>query len=121
MTIAETQEVVTRNYHTVKNHYTDKGSEQIDASDIERLSLRVVLNYFYMYQLWRGIYENEKNRDLTFIVKDFEHPSTSDIIVAYFKSANKANYADKCGLLMGMSLEEFREHEKNRQAFFERR
>ena len=119
VTIYETKEIVTKNYNIVKVHYQQKTGDKILQTDLEKISLKIVLHYFYMYQLWRTMYQREKNRDLTFLQKDFEHPCTADKIISYFKTTYPDNYVDKCEIMLDMSLDKFKEYEKNRQAFYD--
>lgn len=119
VSITEIREVVTKNYILVKEHYHNKTTDKLAQTDIEKVSLKVVLRYFYMYQLWRTMYKREKNRDLTFIKKDFEHPYTLDTIISYFKSAYPKQYADKCEIMLNMSSDKFKKYEKERQEFYD--
>jgi hypothetical protein len=116
----ETQETVTKNYAIVKYFFQERTENKIDHSDIEKIALKIVLYYFYMYQLWRSMYEKEKDRDLTFIVTDFDHPQTADMIISYFKKSNPKDYIDKCLIMLSMSKEKFNDYEIARQAFFNR-
>jgi hypothetical protein len=99
----ETQETVTKNYAIVKDFFQERTETKIEHSDIEKIALKIVLHYFYMYQLWRTLYEKEKDRDLTFIGTDFDHPQTSDMIISYFKKSDPKDYIDKCLIMLGMS------------------
>jgi hypothetical protein len=63
------------------------------------------------------MYKREAKRDLTFIQKDFEHPSTSSHIVDYFKKKYPDNYADKCEIMLGMTSEQFKEYAIRKEQF----
>lgn len=121
VTMNETKEIIIKNYNIVKEHYQPKINDKISSVDLERISLKIVLHYFYMYQLWRAIYRREKNRDLKFLHKDFNHPYTSDEIISYFKGAYPKNYSSKCEIMLDMSTNKFKDYEKNRQAFYDMR
>ena len=116
----EIKTIVTKNYNFVKNYFIQRTGDKISNQDLERIALKIVLHYFYLYQNWRGIYENEKDRDLSFIQSDFGHPQTADLIVWYFKTRHPNNYAEKCCLMLNMSCAGFKEYEASRQAFFNR-
>jgi len=116
-TYEETKSVIEKNYKIVKDHYRGKINALITEIDLENFSLKIVLNYFAMYNTWRTMYKREKNRDLTFLQKDFEHPSTSYIIINYFQKQYPDNYADKCELLLNMSGEQFLEYMKFKEQF----
>jgi len=113
----ETTEIIHKNYKIVKDYYQNKVQNKISSLDLERVSLKIVLFYFHMYNLWRQMYKREKNRDLTFISKDFEHPYTSSQIIDYFKSTYPDNYAPKCEIMLDMTPEKFQEFAKNKEQF----
>jgi hypothetical protein len=108
------------NYNSiVKEHYKQLIGSKILESDLEKISIKIVLRFFYMYQLWRTMYVKEKKRDLTFLQKDFNNLSTADTIVSYFKTTYPNSYTDKSETMLDMTADEFKEFEKNRKAFFE--
>jgi hypothetical protein len=116
-TIEETLKIIEKNYITVKNYYQLKVGNKISEIDLEKVSLGIVISYFQMYNLWRLSYKREKNRDLTFIKKDFEHPYTNHRILEYFKKAYPDNYSEKCEIMMDLTKEEFREFEIYKEKF----
>jgi hypothetical protein len=116
-TIDETQIIIEKNYKIVKNHFKEKIGEVINEIDIENVCLNIVLNFFQMYNHWRSMYEREKNRDLTFLEKDFEHPYTSHRIIDYFKRKYPEIYAEKCEWMLGMTSEEFKEYLLRKEQF----
>ncbi|MEO6978890.1 MAG: hypothetical protein ABI113_10950 [Mucilaginibacter sp.] len=116
-TSEETKSVIEKNYKIVKDYYRGKTNPLITEIDLKNLSLKIVLNYFSMYNMWRTMYKREKNRDLTFLPKDFEHPTTSYLIINYFKKQYPDNYADKCELLLNMSSDQFSEYMKFKRQF----
>jgi hypothetical protein len=121
VTMEETKELVTRNYQLVKQHYQEMGAHKVAAEDLATLSLKIVLHYFYMYQLWRSLYKKEKNRDLGFLTSDLQHPQTWDMVIAYFKTRSPKNYSEPCKTLLGLDTEKFIAYEKGRQAFYDHR
>lgn len=118
--LTETQQVVTQNYDIVKQHYLNLSNNRVLTKDIEMVSLHVVLNYFYLYQLWRTLYTHQENRSLAFLQADFGHPNTADTITAYFKAKYPEDYHTKCSILLGMDKEAFKLYEKGRQQFYDR-
>jgi hypothetical protein len=116
-TIDETKIIIEKNYKIVKNHFKKKIGEVINEIDIENVCLNIVLNFFQMYNHWRSMYEREKNRDLTFLDKDFEHPYTSHRIIDYFKRKYPDIYAEKCEWMLGMTSEEFKEYVLRKEQF----
>ncbi|HEX8576641.1 MAG TPA: hypothetical protein VF677_10155 [Flavobacterium sp.] len=114
-------ELIKYNFKVVNNHYklmVDKAKEKFDFKDISWVSVAIVLYYLYMYNSWRSMYKKQDNRDLRFIEKDFSHPSTHDIIFNYFKTKYPGDWEEKCSILLGMSVEQFRAYYKTREAFY---
>lgn len=58
--------------------------------------------------------------DLTFKAKDFDNPSTHDIIFNYFKTKYPNKWEEKCSILIGMSIDQLRAYNKTREAFYNR-
>jgi hypothetical protein len=50
-TFEETQKVINKNYVFVKTHYESKVCNKISSIDVERVSLKIVIFYFQMYNL----------------------------------------------------------------------
>jgi hypothetical protein len=119
VTIDETEEIVAKNYYIVKEHYKQIIGNKILETDLQKISIKIVLRFFYMYQLWRTMYAKEKKRDLTFLQKDFNNLSTADTIVSYFKTTYPNSYTDKSETMLDMTADEFKEFEKSRKAFFD--
>jgi hypothetical protein len=70
-TAQETKETVQKNFEIVKRFYQPKAGSKIDSADLKAVSLKIVLYYFYLYNMWRNMYKRERDRDLTFLKKTF--------------------------------------------------
>jgi hypothetical protein len=116
-TFQEIKETIKENYVIVKSHFRPKAGSAITESDLENICLKIALSFFNMYNHWRTMYKKEKNRDLTFLQKDLEHPYTSYAIINYFKRKYHDNYAEKCETLLQITKEEFSEYEKSKEQF----
>ena len=116
-TIEETRRITEINYEIVKDHFKSKTGQIISATDLENVCFNLVLHYFQMYNHWRTMYKKEAKRDLKFLQKDFEHPSTSDHIIDYFKKMYPENYADKCETMLEMTPELFKEYAIKKEQF----
>ena len=118
-TATSVENIVRENFQIVKSHYQAKSgvSVSIDKHDLNVISLKIVLHYLYMYNMWRKTYKHHKDRDLKFLTEDFENPSTSDMIIWYFKNTYPKSYSTKCEFMLGMSADEFKSYEKRRQEF----
>lgn len=116
-TFEETKKTVENNYTIVKKYFQDKVGSVVSETDLENVSMKIVLYYFYMYNHWRTMYKREKNRDLTFLQKDFEHPYTSYQIIDFFKKLYPSKYAEKCEVMLGMTQDEFRIYAERKEQF----
>ena len=116
-TFDEIIKTLKKNYKIVKSHFQASAGLMVNLDDLKRVSLKIVFFYFFMYNNWRKMYEKEKNRDLTFLHKDFDHPRTTDLIVQFFKEKYPDTYSAKCEAILNMSPEKFKEIDKNRQDF----
>jgi len=118
-TMASVENIVKENFQIVKSYYQAKSgvSDTVDKHDVSVISLKIVLHYLYMYNMWRKMYKDHSDRDLKFLAEDFEHPSTSDQIIWYFKKKYPKSYSAKCELMLSMSTDEFKRYEKKRQEF----
>lgn len=117
-TLEETQAVLTKNFDIVKEKYLQASLDIIDTDDLHEVCMKIVLHYFYLYNTWKSMYEKDKNRDLTFLDKDFNHPNTYDKIIHHFKYKYPNDYAEKCAVLMGKSKEEVLQYEANTNDFY---
>ena len=116
-TIEETKYILEKNYQIVKNYFLPKVGSKITHEDLENVSLKIVIQYFQMYNHWRTMYNREIKRDLTFIEKDFEHPYTSDAIVNYFKSKYPDNFSGKCEIMLDMNPDELQKYIIRKEQF----
>ncbi len=119
-TLEETKEVITKNFELVKEKYADVSSNSIYPEDLLEVCLRIVIHYFYLYNLWRSIYPQEKNRNLTFLSKDYDHPYTYDMIIQFFKNKYPGAYASKSATMLNLTTEEVLRYEEERHDFYSR-
>jgi hypothetical protein len=114
-------DLIKHNFSKVYNHYklmVEKAGRQFDFADITYVSIAIVLQYLYMYNLWRNTYKKQENRDLRFDQRDFNHPSTHDIVFNYFKPKYSLDWEEKCAILLGMGLSELKAYYKTREDFY---
>lgn len=116
-TLDETKAIIEKNFKIIKTYFQDKLGEIITGSDLDNVSLKITLLYFQMYNHWRTMYKRERNRDLTFIQKDFEHPYTSNEIVDYFKNKYPDSYIEKCEIMLNMTNEQVKEYIIRKEQF----
>lgn len=117
-TFEETEDVVKRNFLIVREFYQKRARGTIKPEDLNRACLKIVFRFLYIHNLWRSEGKRIKNKNLAFLKEDLEHPYSSDVIIEVFKGKYPQDYSDKCEVLLNMTTENFRKHEKNRQAFF---
>ena len=116
-TIEEASDIVERNYKIVKNYYIKRTATKIDAHDLTCVCLQIVFKYFIMYNNWRTMYKKEQNRDLTFLIKDFDNPDTKRCIINYFEMKYPKDYPVKCKIMLALSNKEFEELDSHRKQF----
>lgn len=117
-TLATTTDLLQKNFATVKGRFSQIASDDITAEELHEVSLKVVLHYFYLYNSWKYSNENEKDRDLAFLQKDFHHPYTYDTILQYFKLKYPGDYALKCACLTEKTADELLKYEYDRNSFY---
>jgi hypothetical protein len=113
--------LIITNFGVVRNFYKIKAKDTGEDhlwDDINEVSISIVLHYLYMYNSWRIIYKKQENKELRFHTKDFENPSTHDIIFSYFKSRRPDNWMEISATLLGMGLEKLKEYYANRELFY---
>ena len=117
-TLATATDLLQKNFATVKGRFSLLASDTIPAEELDEVSLKVVLHYFYLYNSWKYSNEKEKDRDLAFLQKDFHHPYTYDIILQYFKLKYPGDYALKCACLTEKTADELLKYEYDRDSFY---
>jgi hypothetical protein len=117
-TLAEATDTIQKNFESVKAHYGKLASETIPPDELNEVCLKIVLHYFYLYNSWKYSNEKEKDRDLTFLPKDFQHPNTYDLIINYFKNKYPKDYAIKCASLIEKTADELLKYEYDQAAFY---
>lgn len=116
--LEETKRILTENFSMVCQKYLPHTTGIILPEDLHAVCLQIVVHYLYLYNMWRGLYEKEKNRDLAFLEKDYTHPDTYDMIIWFFKNKYPKDYADICSTMLGISSLEVLKFEADRHAFY---
>lgn len=119
--ISNVVQIIEKNFLFVYDFYTSRvgnNLSKIDALDIEVISIKIVLGYLYMYNMWRNTYKNKANLSLDFDKKDFSHPATADIIFYYFKKKYPNHWIEKSAVLLGMSESKTSRYYKGRELFY---
>ena len=101
-----------------KSRIANKTAEGFELSDINQVSITIVLHYLYMYNSWKNTYENKANQDLRFNEKDFSNPSTSDIIMSFYRKKYPNDWETKSSILLGITTEELQRYYGERQKFY---
>jgi hypothetical protein len=120
-TIENVYQLIDTNIKIVYNHYNSQlqnAKKIFPLFDLYELSFSIVIHYLYMYNMWRFTYKKQENKDLTFDVKDFDHPSTHDIIFFYLKKKYPTDWQTISAALIGMTLIELKTYYKGREDFY---
>ena len=115
----EAEQMLRKNYAIVYPHYKAIALNQLNETDLQQACFKIVVFYFYLYNLWRAIYENQKDRDLNFLISDFDHPYTFDKIREFFIRKYPDSYAEKCAVMLGMRIDAFKEYEQRREDLYD--
>lgn len=119
--IETASDLIKHNFDIVVNHYkamTEKATGNFDDNDLHELSLIIVLDYLYMYCMWRTQYEAHRHKDLKFNRADLHHPSTHDTLFFYFKTKHPKTWREKSALLLNMGADEFQVYYKSREDYY---
>lgn len=114
-------ELLTHNFKVVSGHYRliiSEAKDKFDFKDITIICIAILLHYLYMYNSWRSMYKKQENKDLRFNEKDFNNPSTHDILFDYFKTKYPNDWEEKCAILIGKELTELKTYYKTREEFY---
>lgn len=121
-TVAAMAAIIEQNFVMVNSYYLEKISgdfkEIFDPVDVRTVSLSIVLNYLSMYNDWRIQYKRKSYDDLGFKQKDFDHPSTHDIIFWYFRQKYPADWDIKSSVLLGMTLDQLKSYYERREQYY---
>jgi len=112
------KEIVLNNFKFVKTHFLKFYCSEIEIEEFYEICLKIVLHYFYLYNFWKNYNEKEKDRDLNFLIKDFSHPNTYDLVIRHFKNKNPKEYIFKSSQLLDLSIDKLKEYEYNRDEFY---
>ena len=96
--------IIEKNFLFVYDFYSsniDNNIKEISTSFVEEISIKIVLNYLYMYNMWRISYKNQSNLILDFDEKDFHNPDTADIIFDYSKKKYPNDWLEKSAAILG--------------------
>lgn len=118
--LATASAIITRNFDIVCNHYRYATVNGCKISEVQRISVSIVLHYLYIYNIWRKSYPNMANLDLGFREEDFRSPGTFDIIAHYCKQYYPDAWMEKAVVLLKMSKEVIRQYEDRRQLYYNR-
>ncbi|SEN75832.1 hypothetical protein SAMN05216436_12148 [bacterium A37T11] len=116
-------ELINHNFKIVKNHYEKllhNTINLINIKDIYCLILSIVMHYLYLYNSWKMMYKYQQNGTLIFDEKDFDNPTTHDIIFNYLKLVYPDSWKTKGAILLDMGLDELEVYYKTREDFYKK-
>jgi hypothetical protein len=113
--------ILTKNFEMVRTCFQQYSNGILNESELDELTLKVIFRYMAMYNNWKTFYPKERDRDLTFILKDLNTPMAYDLVTEYIKTKYRKGYQAKCAQLLGISKEEYLGYEKARKEFMDRR
>jgi hypothetical protein len=115
-------QIIGENFKIVDSFYLKRIGDNLqtifELDDVHNFSVSIVLNYLYMYNLWRLKYKAKKYQDLRFKEADFSHPYTHDIIFSYFTTKYPDDWEIKCSVLMAMELNDLKKYYERRLQYY---
>ncbi|MBK7233699.1 MAG: hypothetical protein IPH93_15930 [Saprospiraceae bacterium] len=117
-TLLDTKDIILHNFNFVKTHFLKFFNSEIEIEEFHDVCLKIVIHYFYIYNLWRSYNEKEKDRDLKFLKKDLNHPNTYDMVMQYFKNKYPTEYLNKSSHFLNHPLDKLKKYEYNRDEFY---
>jgi len=120
-TVDAVHALIETNFGIVVNHFNsmvNNSKDLFDSEDLNQISVLVVLHYIYMYNSWRINHRKHENEGLIFQHKDFDNPSTHDLLFHYFKHKYPDYWEQQCAILLGMNVLELRNYYKSREDFY---
>ncbi len=120
-TISKTINILKSNYELIKAHYISNLSKsqipEIDNAELNTLCVNILFFYIDQYSRWKEQYK-KSNYEITFYEKDFDHPTTHDIIIFFMQEKHPENWESISAKYIKMERNIFNEYWINRQAYF---
>lgn len=112
-------DIINDNYEKIKAHYISNLSKNQldDIDDLNIISVKILFYYLDQYSRWKEQYK-KSNYDIKFYEKDFDHPSTHDIIIFYLKEKHPDKWKFFSEKYINMTSEEFDFYWTNRLAYY---
>jgi len=115
--------LIRSNFEMVVGHYRkmiEGAANKFADKDIHQISLIIVMNYLYMYCMWRVQYKQHRDKDLCFDTADLDYPSTHDAIFFYLKSMHPKTWREKSAILLGIDKDGFEKYYRSREDYYNR-
>lgn len=110
--------LIKNNFDIVYGYYKSKVINSTDLEDINSVSITIILQYLYMYNTWQNTYKNKINQDLQFNERDFNNPTTFDLIMDYYRKNRPHYWLEKSCVLLGMNVMDLQKYYAERERFY---
>ena len=114
-------DIIKENYEKIKAHYIStlfkNKLSDTDNWDLNTISVKILIYYLDQYSRWKEQYK-KSNYDIKFYEKDFDHPSTYDIIILFLKERHPDNWKSISEKYINKTSEEFDLYWTNRLSYF---
>lgn len=114
----QAETIIRKNFEILKSQFLKTASSKIKIEELNEVCLKIVLYWYGLHNSWKYSNEKEKDRDLSFQLKEIQHPYTMDILIPYFKNKNPNDYAEKCASLLDISTDKLLKDESDRAFFY---
>jgi len=120
-TVSRTVDIIKNNYEKIKPHYISNLSKNqtsnIEAEDLNAICVKILLYYIDQYSRWKEQYK-KSNYDIKFYEKDFDHPTTNDIIIFFLQDKYPDKWKTISANYIDMDPNKFDDYWANRQSYF---
>ncbi len=112
-------QIIENNYNVVKSYYAFHLAltRMPCKKDLNAISLQIVMYYLALYSSWKVKY-TKSNYDIVFYQKDFDHPSTMDIVVFYLQKKYPLTWKTQSAGYLNMELTELEDYWQRRLQYF---
>ncbi len=113
-------EILRSNYEKIKSHYASnisKNQIEVEIEDLNSVCVKILFYYLDQFSRWKGHYK-KSNYNIKFYEKDFDQPSTHDIVIFHLRDKHPDNWRSLSERYLNMTTEQFDFYWSNRLAYF---
>lgn len=105
-------------FETISSYYHSSISKGIPEYLLMGMCTAVTDYYYEQYTRFYKQYPKSQKRYSAFHLKDIDHPSTTEIIIRYFKEQVPDQYLHYSSIALQLTIAQVKEFEKRREDFY---